>query len=79
MLKSSMPQNGLKAAMDIAQSFSTGLRQTLAAYRSTLHATTGVSPASLMLSFPMQILLSLLSAKTASATQHEKGSVARRV
>jgi hypothetical protein len=67
-------KNELKAAMADGHSFSTGLRQTLAAYRSTPHATTGVSPASLMSSFSMGMPLTLVSAKAASAARHEKGA-----
>jgi transposase InsO family protein len=53
-------KEGIRAAMTEGKSFSTGVRQTLAAYRMTVHATTGVSPASLMLAFPARTPLSIL-------------------
>lgn len=53
-------KEGIRAAMVEGKSFSTGIRQTLAAYRHSTHATTGVSPASLMLAFSARTPLSLL-------------------
>jgi transposase InsO family protein len=53
-------KEGIRAAMTEGKSFSTSVRQTLAAYRMTVHATTGVSPASLMLAFPARTPLSIL-------------------
>ena len=47
-------RDGLKAAIAAGQPFRTGLRQLLAAYRWTPHATTGVSQASLLLAFLVQ-------------------------
>jgi transposase InsO family protein len=38
-------KEGIRAAMVEGKSFSTGIRQTLAAYRMTAHAMTGVGPA----------------------------------
>lgn len=54
-------KEGIKAALAEGKSFQTGVRQTLAVYRTTAHATTGVSPASLMLAFPVRTPLSMLS------------------
>jgi transposase InsO family protein len=54
-------KDGIKAAMAEGKSFRDGVRQTLAAYRTTAHGTTGVSPASLMLAFPVRTPLSVLS------------------
>jgi transposase InsO family protein len=53
-------KDGIKAAMAEGKSFSKGIRQTAAVYRMTAHATTGVSPSSLMLAFPARMPLSLL-------------------
>jgi transposase InsO family protein len=74
-------KDGLKAAIAASQTFRAGLRQLLAAYRSTPHATTGVSPASVLLAFPLRTPLSMLStglrqpARPADAAAH----IARRV
>lgn len=54
-------KEGVKAALAEGKPFMTGLRQVLAAYRMTKHATTGVSPASLMLAFAVWTPLSVLS------------------
>lgn len=54
-------KEGIKAALAEGKSFQTGVRQTLAVYRTTAHAMTGVSPASLMLAFPVRTPLSVLS------------------
>jgi hypothetical protein len=45
----------------------TGLRQVMAAYRTTPHATTGVTPATLMLAFPVRTPLSVLSSLPSSS------------
>ena len=55
-------KEGIRAAMAEGKSFSMGIRQTLATYRMTAHATTGVSPASLMLAFPARTPLTLIAA-----------------
>jgi hypothetical protein len=60
-------KEGIKTNMAEGKSFITGLRQTLAAYRVTPHAVTGVSPASLMLTFPMRTPLSMLSRAVTSS------------
>lgn len=54
-------KDGIKAALADGKSFRDGVRQTLAAYRTTVQSTTGVSPASLMLAFPVRTPLSVLS------------------
>lgn len=54
-------KEGIKAALAEGKPFMTGLRQVLAAYRMTKQATTGVSPASLMLAFSVRTPLSVLS------------------
>ena len=61
-------KEGIRAAMVEGKSFSTGITQTLATYRMTAHATTGVSPASLMLAFPARTPLTLL--QRARSTLH---------
>ena len=53
-------KDGIKAALAEGKSFKEGVRQTLAAYRTMAHNTTGVSPASLMLAFPVRTPLSIL-------------------
>jgi len=57
---------GIEAALAEGKLFQTGVCQTLAAYRTTTHATTGVSPASLMLAFPVRTPLSALSQFTST-------------
>jgi transposase InsO family protein len=52
---------GIKAALAEGKSCKDGVCQTLAAYRTTAHATTGVSPESLMFAFPMRTPLLVLS------------------
>jgi len=54
-------KDGIKAALADGKSFRDGVRQTLAAYRTIPHSTTGVSPSSLMLAFPVRMTLSVLS------------------
>ena len=54
-------KEGIKAAMAEGKPFLTGLRQTLAAYRSMPQGTTGVSPSKLMLAFPMRMPLTALT------------------
>lgn len=61
-------KEGISTAMADGQSFLTGLRQTLAAYRSTKHAVTGVSPASLMLAFQFKTPLTALQTQRSSST-----------
>ena len=65
-------KEGIKAALVEGKSFQTGVRQTLAVYRTTKHATTGVSPASLMLAFPVRTPLSMLNQfkSTGTSTPH---------
>ena len=53
-------KEGLRTGMADGQSFVTAVRQTLAAYRSTPQSTTGVTPASLMFSFPVRTPLTIL-------------------
>jgi hypothetical protein len=53
-------KEGIATAMADGLSFIAGLRQTTAAYPSTTHAVTGVSPASLMLSFQFKTPLTAL-------------------
>jgi transposase InsO family protein len=60
-------KEGIRAAMAEGKTFLCGLRQTLAAYRTLPHSTTGCSPASLMLSFPVRTPLNKLSAAVAAA------------
>jgi hypothetical protein len=61
-------KNGVKAALAEGKSFKDGVRQTLAAYRTTTHATTGATPASLMLAFPVRTPLSVLSPSNSAGT-----------
>jgi RNase H-like domain found in reverse transcriptase/Reverse transcriptase (RNA-dependent DNA polymerase)/Integrase zinc binding domain/Integrase core domain len=63
-------KSGLKAALAEGKSFLTGLRQVLAAYRTTPHSTTGVTPASLMLAFPIRTPLTMLAPP--SSPQHQQ-------
>ncbi|HSN22592.1 MAG TPA: hypothetical protein VLS45_00230, partial [Methylomicrobium sp.] len=56
----------IKAALAEGKSFRDGVRQTLAAYRTTAHSTTGVSPASLMLTFSVRTPISVLSPVTSA-------------
>lgn len=75
-------KDGIKAALAEGKSFRDGVRQTLAAYRTTAHSTTGVSPASLMLAFPVRTPLSVLSPRgsvTANTPVAPKVSVEKRV
>jgi transposase InsO family protein len=60
-------KEGVKVALAEGKSFMTGLRQVMAAYRTTPHATTGVTPASLMLAFPVRTPLSVLSSLPSSS------------
>jgi hypothetical protein len=62
------------------QSFITRLRQTVAAYRSTAHAVTGVSPASVMLAFPFKTpLTALQTQQPASDTSTSKSSTSANI
>jgi hypothetical protein len=63
-------KEGIRAAMTEGKTFVCSLRQTLAAYRTLPHSTTGCSPASLMLSFPVRTPLNKLAvAVTAAANR----------
>jgi RNase H-like domain found in reverse transcriptase/Integrase zinc binding domain/Integrase core domain/Reverse transcriptase (RNA-dependent DNA polymerase) len=76
-------KEGIKAAIADGKSFFTGVRQTLAAYRTTPHRATGCTPASLMLAFTARTPLGKLAAAAkpdvswSSNSVHE--DVARRV
>lgn len=61
-------KDGLKTGLADGKDFQTAIRQTLATYRTTPHCTTGVTPASLMLAYPVRTPLTLLqqSAVTSS-------------
>jgi hypothetical protein len=74
-------KDGLKAAIAAGHTFQAGLRQLLAAYRSTPHATTGVSPASVLFAFPVRTPLSLLSTglKQTARPADVAAQIARRV
>ena len=52
-------KDGVKAALVDGKSFTTAVRQTLAAYRTTPQSSTGVSPATLMLAYQVRTRLSL--------------------
>ena len=58
-------KEGIKANMAEGRSFMTSVRQTLATYRVTPHSTTNVTPASLLLAFPVRTPLSMLSRPSA--------------
>jgi len=73
-------KEGMKAALAEGKSFQTGVRQTLAAYRTTTHATTGYSPASLMLAFPVRTPLSAFSQFTSTGvSNYYNATVEKRV
>ena len=73
-------KEGIKAALVEGKSFKEGVRQTLVAYRTTPHATTGVSPASLMLAFSVRTPLSMLSTlSSASRSVTRTAAVEKRV
>ena len=63
-------KEGLKTGLADGRDFVTAVRHTLASYRATPHCATGVTPASLMLSFPLRTPLTLLqqSAMTSSTS-----------
>ena len=63
-------KEGLKTGLADGRNFITAVRHTLASYRATPHCTTGVTPASLMLSFPLRTPLTMLqqSAMTSSTS-----------
>jgi hypothetical protein len=69
-------KEGIKAALAEGKSFRDGVRQTLAAYRTTAHSTTGVSPASLMLTFSVRTPLSVLSPVTSAGKSTTSGPTA---
>ena len=62
-------KEGLRTGLADGRSFTTAVRQTLAAYRTTPHATTGVTPASLFLAFPVRTPLSMLPLAVTSSQQ----------
>ena len=62
-------KEGLRTGLADGRSFTTAVRQTLAAYRTTPHATTGVTPASLFLAFPVCTPLSMLPLAVTSSQQ----------
>ena len=73
-------KEGIKGALVEGKSFQTGVRQTLAVYRTTAHATTGVSPASLMLAFLIRTPLSMLNQfHSASVRVPQNAAVEKRV
>jgi len=53
-------KDGLRKGLADGQEFITAVRHTLAAYRTTPQGTTGVTLASLMLSFPVRTPLTIL-------------------
>jgi hypothetical protein len=69
-------KEGIATAMADGQPFLTGLRHTLAAYRSTSHAVTGVSPASLMLRFQFKTPLTALQAKQPKSSSSKLSTAA---
>ena len=62
-------KEGLRTGLADGRSFITAARQTLAAYRTTPHVSTGVTPASLFLAFPVRTPLSMLPLAVASSQQ----------
>jgi hypothetical protein len=76
-------KEGIRAAMLEGKSFSTGIRQTLAAYRMMPHSSTGVAPSSLMLAFKVRTPLSLLQpfqpSSLTNTHQHQSQTLAKRV
>jgi hypothetical protein len=72
-------KEGIATAMADGQSFITGLRQTVAAYRSTSHAVTGVSPASIMLAFPLKTPLTTLQTQQQTTNTTASANIKRRV
>ena len=73
-------KDGIKAALAESKSFRDGVRQTFVAYRTTAHRTTGVSPASLMLAFPVRTPLSVLRPfSSAGRSENPASSVEKRV
>ena len=64
-------KDGLRAGLAEGHPFMTAVRHTLAAYRTTPHATTGVTPASLFLAFQVRTpLTSLKQSLTSSPPEH---------
>lgn len=72
-------KEGLKAGLADGKTFMAALRQVVAGYRTTPHATTGVSPASLMLAFPVRTPLSLLAHPIPAAATQSRQAMERRV
>ena len=64
-------KDGIKAGMADGCSFAQSIKQTLASYRSTPHATTGVSPAKLLYSFDMN--MPLMRMRPSGQSIHEIG------
>jgi hypothetical protein len=62
-------KEGIKANMADGRSFMTSIRQTLATYRVTPHSTTSVTPASLMLAFPVRTPLSMMARPKSSSSR----------
>ena len=65
-------KDGLRTGLADGQEFITAVRHTVAAYRTTPQGTTGVTPAALMLSFPVRTPLTILP--LSAAVQPETGS-----
>jgi hypothetical protein len=76
-------KEGIRAALLEGKSFSTGNRQTLAAYRMVPHTSTGVVPSSLMLAFKVRTPLSILQPfqplSLTNTHQHQSQTLAKRV
>jgi hypothetical protein len=62
-------KEGPRTGLADGRTFVTAVRQTLAAYRTTPHASTGVTPASLFLAFPVRTPLSMLPLAVTSSQQ----------
>ena len=72
-------KDGIKAGMADGSSFATAVKQTLAAYRSSVQTTTGTSPASLMYSFNMRMPLSKMKLDGYQKNQTDITKVKKRV
>jgi len=62
-------KDGLRTGLADGQEFITAVRHTLVAYRTTPQGTTGVTPASLMLSFPVCLPLTIMPLSFAEQPQ----------
>ena len=71
-------KEGIKANMADGRSFMTSIRQTLATYRVTPHSTTSVTPASLMLVFPVRTSLSMMARPKSSSSRPSVQALRRR-